>query len=87
VVLVGFGLPDPAAASAAERLRPRGLLPAGGAPGGLVLRDVRILVSPQTLQQHLAFFAPGAHDASGAGNATFAYTVRWGYRCRAPHGA
>ncbi|GBF95015.1 hypothetical protein Rsub_07516 [Raphidocelis subcapitata] len=82
-LLVGFPLPDPASAPAGERLRPAGLLPpapaAGGGGGGggggqLLLRDVRMLVTPDSLARHLAFFAPGQHNASGAANATVVYT-------------
>ena len=79
VVLVGFQLPDPKATAPYEAMRPRGLLPAAGPAGGLVLRDVRILVSAATLQQHTAFFAPGTYNVSTVPNATFAYTVGAGW--------
>mgnify|MGYP001810947955 CR=1 FL=1 len=79
LVLVGFDLPDPAAAGPTELLRPRGLLPVapgGGGGGGVTLRDVRILVTPAVLQQHLRFLAPGQYNRSAVPGITFVYTVR-----------
>lgn len=41
----------------------------------MVLRDVRVLVTLATLQQHVRFFNPGAHNTSAVPNTTFVYTV------------
>jgi hypothetical protein len=86
VVLVGFEMPDPATQPPETALRPRGLvapplLSSAGAGrnatvAGLALRDVRILVTPQTLDAYVAFFNPDAQNASAVPNARFVWTDR-----------
>lgn len=69
VILSGFPLPDPAAASAAagSATRPAGLKAADD-KGALRLQDVRVIVSAETLAQYVAHFG----DAVAAG---IAFTV------------